>query len=69
MAVWLVAAAVATALYPLIADIIQVISPGFETVSLVTMWFIAICFGIVFVIIHCCIIFVSVKGHCARQVA
>ena len=69
VAVWLVAAAVATALYPLIADIIQLISPGFETVSLVTMWFIAICFGIVFVIIHCCIIFVSVKGHCARQVA
>ncbi len=64
VAMWLLAAVVATCVYPLLADILRVVSQGNEAVPLVFMWGVAISSALMFAIMHSCIIFVNIKKHC-----
>lgn len=64
VAVWTVAATLATLIYPAVADVLRVVSPLFEPASAVIVWSVAICLALMFAIMHSCIIFVNVKKHC-----
>ena len=64
IAVWVLAAVVATIIYPLLAGILRVVAQGSVAVPIAFMWGVAISLALLFAIMHSCIIFVNVKKHC-----
>ena len=64
IAVWVLAAVVATIIYPLLGGILRVVAQGSVAVPIAFMWGVAISLALLFAIMHSCIIFVNVKKHC-----
>ncbi len=65
--VWLVAATVATVVYPGFSEMIENSSPGFEPASLLSVWVMALLLTLLFVSLHCMIIHRQVKKHCVKK--
>ncbi len=62
--VWVVAAVAATFIYPLFAELMADASPGFVSASLWGIWLVALLLALLFVTLHCIVIFVQVRKLC-----
>lgn len=64
VAVWLVAAIVATIVYPSFTEMMQLTSPGFLPASLWWLWLWALLFAVAFLAFHSAVVYRNVKRHC-----
>ena len=62
--VWLVAAVVASFVYPAFTAMMQRTSPGFVPVSFWGIWCVAFVLAVLFVVLHCVVVYRHVKRHC-----
>ena len=64
VAVWLVAAIVATIVYPSFTEMMQLTSPRFLPASLWWLWLWALLFAVAFLAFHSAVVYRNVKRHC-----
>lgn len=69
VAVWLVAAIVATIVYPSFTEMMQLTSPRFLPASLWWLWLWALLFAVAFLAFHSAVVYRNVKRHCCVNVA